>query len=90
MRKLGINDSSSLALHVSYFDSDANYANNLSFEEFAADPSQNPGLDQPLQDNYKLYALVYDTSFGDHDLTIKNDFTHQLVNKIRLFLFSRF
>jgi len=74
MRKLGINDSSSLALHVSYFDSDANYANNLSFEEFAADPSQNPGLDQPLQDNYKLYALVYDTSFGDHDLTIKNDF----------------
>jgi iron complex outermembrane receptor protein len=74
MRKLGINDSSSLALHISHFDSDANYANNLSFEEFAADPSQNPGLDQPLQDNYKLYALVYDTSFGDHDLTIKNDF----------------
>ncbi|WPD23349.1 MAG: TonB-dependent receptor [Candidatus Electrothrix scaldis] len=69
-----MNDISSLTFHASHFESDANYANNLSFEEFAADPSQNPGLDQPLEDNYDLYALVYDTSFGPHDLTIKTDF----------------
>ena len=67
-------DASTITFHGSRYSSNANYANSLTLAQFEEDPRQNPGGDQPLDDNYYLGALVYDRSLGDADLSLKMEY----------------
>jgi iron complex outermembrane recepter protein len=71
-------DTSSLTFHGSHYDSDANYANSLTFEQFRDNPEQNPGNDQPLDDDYDLYALSYEKAFGRNKLSVKVDYKDEV------------
>jgi len=76
--KYNIDNTSSITIHGSHYDSDANYANSLTFDQFKSNPEQNPGNDQPLDDDYDLYALAFDKALGNNKLSVKVDYKDEV------------
>lgn len=72
--RYNIDNASSITFHGSHYDAKGNYANSLTFDQLKADPEQNPGDDQPLDDDYDLLAVAYDRTFGDNEFSFKMDY----------------
>ncbi len=73
-----LDDTSTLTLHGSHFDDDANYGNGLTLKQFHRDPTLNPGVDNDLEDDYDLAAMVYSKELLGGELTAKLEYKDEL------------
>ena len=65
------NDDMDLEFHGSHMYSDGAWPDKLTQAQFDEDPSQNPGVADPFENEYDLGALVFKKRFGDDEFQFK-------------------